>query len=68
MYDPPNGQEVCRIGYIVHAPSIQLAFQLDGVHEFYDVLSEEIRNKPRVTKHKVVIAKQKFAMSSTNYF
>ena len=41
---PPIGQEVCRIGYIVHAPPIQLAFQRDGVHEFYDVLSEEIRN------------------------
>ena len=38
---------------------LQLAFQRDGVHEFYDVLSEEINNKPRVTKNKVVIAKQK---------
>ena len=38
---------------------LQLTFQRDGVHAFYDVLSEEIKNKPRVTKHKVVIAKQK---------
>ena len=29
---------------------IQLAFQRDGVHELYDVLCEEINNKPRVTK------------------
>ena len=45
---------------------IQLAFQRDGVHEFY-VLCEEINNKPRVTKNKVVIAKQKIAISNTNY-
>ena len=38
---------------------LQLTFQRDGVNAFYDVLSEEINNKPRVTKHKVVIAKQK---------
>ena len=37
---------------------LQLAFQRDGVHELYDVLCEEINNKPRVTK-KVVIAKKK---------
>ena len=37
----------------------QLAFQRDGVHVFYDVLCEEINNKPRVTKNKVVIAKKK---------
>ena len=36
---------------------IQLAFQRDGVHELYDVFSEGINNKLRVTKHKVVIAK-----------
>ena len=47
---------------------LQLAFQRDGVHEFDDVLSEEINNKPRVTKHKIVIAKQKIAISNTNYF
>ena len=46
---------------------LQLAFQRDGVHEFYDVLCEEINNKPRVTKNKVVIAKQKIAISNTNY-
>ena len=45
MYELPNGQKVCRIGSIVH--------------ELYDVLCEEINNKPRVTKNKVVIAKQK---------
>ena len=44
-----------------------LAFQRDGVHEFYDVLCEEINNKPRVTKNKVVIAKKKIAISNTNY-
>ena len=38
---------------------LQLAFQRDGVHEPYDVLCEEINNKPRVTKNKVVIAKNK---------
>ena len=38
---------------------LQLAFQRDGVHAFYDVLCEEINNKPRVTKNKVVIAKKK---------
>ena len=38
---------------------LQLAIQRDGVHECYDVLSEEINNKPRVTKNKVVIAKEK---------
>ena len=38
---------------------LQLAFQRDGVHEFDDVLCEEINNKPHVTKNKVVIAKQK---------
>ena len=37
---------------------LQLAFQRDGVHELYDVLFEEINNKPRVTKNKVVIAKK----------
>ena len=36
---------------------LQLAFQRDGVHELYDVLCEEINNKPRVTKNKVVTAK-----------
>ena len=36
---------------------LQLAFQRDGEHELYDVLCEEIKNKPRVTKNKVVIAK-----------
>ena len=29
---------------------IQLAFQRDGVHELYDVLCEEINNKPCVSK------------------
>ena len=38
---------------------LHLAFQRDGVHELYDVLCEEINNKPRVTKNKVVIAKKK---------
>ena len=33
---------------------LQLAFQRDGVHAFYDVLCDEINNKPRVTKNKVV--------------
>ena len=33
---------------------LQLAFQHDGVHEFYDVLCAEINNKPRDTKNKVV--------------
>ena len=48
---------------------LQLAFQRDGVHELYDVLCEEINNKPRVTKIKVVIAKQKkISISNTNYF
>ena len=47
---------------------LQLAFQRDGVHACYDVLSEEIYNKPRVTKHKVLISKQKIAISNTNYF
>ena len=37
---------------------LQLAFQRDGVHAFYDVLCEEINNKPSVTKNKVVIAKK----------
>ena len=37
---------------------LQLAFQRDGVHELYDGLCEEINNKPRVTKNKVVIAKK----------
>ena len=37
---------------------LQLVFQRDGVHVFYDVLCEEINNKPRVTKNKVVIAKK----------
>ena len=37
---------------------LQLAFQRDGVHAFYDVLCEEINNKSRVTKNKVVIAKK----------
>ena len=46
---------------------LQLAFQRDVVHAFYDVLCEEINNKPRVTKSKVVIAKQKIAISNTNY-
>ena len=46
---------------------LQLAFQRDGVHELYDVLCEEINNKPRVTKNKVVIAKQKIAICNTNY-
>ena len=46
---------------------LQLAFQRDDVHEFYDVLCEEIYNKPCVTKNKVVIAKQKIAISNTNY-
>ena len=46
---------------------LQLAFQRDYVHELYDVLCEEINNKPRVTKNKVVIAKQKIAISNTNY-
>ena len=32
---------------------LQLAFQRDGVHELYDVLCEEINNKPHVTKNKV---------------
>ena len=30
---------------------LQLAFQRDGVHSFYDVLCEEINNKPRATKN-----------------
>ena len=38
---------------------LQLACQRDGEHELYDVLCEEIKNKPRVTKNKVVIAKKK---------
>ena len=46
---------------------LQLAFQRDRVPEFYDVLCEEINNKPRVTKNKVVIAKQKITISNTNY-
>ena len=46
---------------------LQLAFQCDGVHAFYDVLYEEINNNPRVTKNKVVIANQKIAISNTNY-
>ena len=46
---------------------LQLAFQRDGEHKLYDVWCEEIKNKPRVTKHKVIIAKQKITMSSTNY-
>ena len=46
---------------------LQLAFQRDGVPAFYDVLCEEINNKPRVTKNKVVIAKPKIALSNTNY-
>ena len=29
---------------------LQLDFQRGGVHELYDVLCEEINNKPRVTK------------------
>ena len=37
---------------------LQLAFQRDGVHELYDVLCEEINNKPHVSKNKVVIAKK----------
>ena len=37
---------------------LQLAFQRDGVHAFYDVFCEEINNKPRITKNKVVIAKK----------
>ena len=36
---------------------LQLAFQRDGVHGLYEILCEEINNKPRVTKNKVVIAK-----------
>ena len=39
---------------------LQLAFQREGVQELYDVLCEEINNKPCVTKTKVVTAK--FAM------
>ena len=35
---------------------LQLAFKKIA---FYDVLCEEINNKPHVTKNKVVIAKQK---------
>ena len=46
---------------------LQLAFQHDGVHELYDVLCEEVNNKPSVTKHKVVTAKKKIAISNTNY-
>ena len=42
---------------------LQLAFQRDGEHELYDVLCEEIKNKPRVTKNKVVIGKKKIAIS-----
>ena len=38
--------------------NLQLAFQRDGEHELYDVLCEEIKNKPRVTKNKVVISKK----------
>ena len=37
---------------------LQLVFQRDGVHELYDVFYQEINNKPRVTKNKVVIAKK----------
>ena len=38
---------------------LQLAFQRDGVHELHNILYKEINNnKPRVTKNKVVIAKQ----------
>ena len=32
---------------------LQLACQRDGLHEFYDVLCEEINNKPRVAKDKI---------------
>ena len=46
---------------------LQLTFQRDGVHAFYDVLCEEINSKPRVTKNKVVIVKQKISISNTNY-
>ena len=45
---------------------LQLAFQRDGVHELHDVLCEEINNKPRVTKNKVLLLK-KNAISNTNY-
>ena len=38
---------------------IQLAFQRDGVHAFYDVLCEEINNKPRVTKTKLLLLNKK---------
>ena len=65
MYEPPNGQKCAGSGLLfMH---LQLAFQRDGVHAFYDVLCEEINNKPRITKNKVVIAKQKIAISNTNY-
>ena len=47
---------------------LRLTFQRDGVHAFYDVLYEEINNKPRVTKNKIVIANQKIAISNTNYW
>ena len=46
---------------------LHLAFQRDDVHEFYDVLCEEINNKPRVAKNKVVIAKKQIAINNTNY-
>ena len=46
---------------------LQLVFQRDGEHELYDVLCEEIKIKPHVTKNKVVIVKKKIAISNTNY-
>ena len=38
---------------------LQLAFQRDCMHAFYYALCEQINNKPRGTKNKVVIAKNK---------
>ena len=38
---------------------LQLVFQRDGVHEFYDVLCEEINNKPCVTKNKLLLLNKK---------
>ena len=53
----PKWQKKCAgSGLLFMYP--QLAFQRDGVHAFYDVLCEEINNKPRITKNKVVIAKK----------
>ena len=45
---------------------LQLAFLRDGVHAFYDVLCEEINNKPASPKTKLLLLK-KITISNTNY-